>query len=473
LLRPKRRLSANATIDQEKHIMNISRRNTLKALSAGALASGLNGFTLPFAHAQSAPSDYKALVCIFLFGGNDGNNMIIPADAAGYAGYSAIRSVDSGINIAQSELLTFKPSNTSATYGFHPSLSAIHPLFGQGKLAILANAGPLLAPTSKAQYQAGMNRPDQLFSHSDQQAQWQSGISDQPSRTGWGGRLADAVLPLNGSNTFPVLTSVAGSALYTTGNKQSPLAIPSSGSFGLTGLTGTDAMTRARATALSSLLQEGKDHLLVKAAAEQTEQAIALSAKVNPIITSTTSSVANLFTTTGNSLATQLLQVAKLIEARATIGLSRQIFFVSLGGFDTHNNQITTQQTLLGYVGAAMKSFYDATVALGVANNVTTFTLSDFGRTFKPAAGGGSDHAWGNHHMVMGGAVKGGTMYGSFPEHRLGGADDVSSEGRWLPTTSVDQYAATLASWFGVPASGLATVAPNIGAFANKNLGFV
>jgi uncharacterized protein (DUF1501 family) len=453
--------------------MNISRRNTLKALSAGALASGLSGFTLPFAHAQAAPSDYKALVCIFLFGGNDGNNMIIPADAAGYAGYSAIRGVDSGINIAQSELLTFKPSNTSSTYGFHPALSGIHPLFGQGKLAVIANAGPLLAATTKAQYVAGVNRPDQLFSHSDQQAQWQSGISDQAARTGWGGRLADAVAAMNGGSTFPTLTSVAGSALYTTGNLQSPLAIPSSGTFGLSGLTGTDAMTRARATALNALMQQGKDHLLVKAAAEQTEQAIALSAKVNPIITATTSSVASLFNTTGNSLSAQLLQVAKLIEARASIGLSRQIFFVSLGGFDTHNNQINTQQTLLTQVGNAMKSFFDATVSLGVANNVTSFTLSDFGRTFKPAAGGGSDHAWGNHHMVMGGAVKGGTMYGTFPEHRLGGPDDVSTEGRWLPTTSVDQYAATLASWFGVPAAQLATVAPNIGAFSSKNLGFV
>ncbi len=453
--------------------MNISRRNTLKALSAGALASGLGGFTLPFAQAQTAPSDYKALVCVFLFGGNDGNNMIIPADAAGYAAYSGIRSVDSGINIAQSELLTFKPSNTSSSYGFHPAMAPIHPLFGQGKLAVIANAGPLVAPITKAQYQAGINRPDQLFSHSDQQAQWQTGISDQPSRTGWGGRLADAIASMNGNNTFPVLTSVAGSALYTTGNTQSPLAIPSSGSFGLTGLTGTDAMTKARAAALSALLQEGKDHLLVKAAAEQTEQAIALSAKVNPIIAATNSSVANLFTTTGNSLAAQLLQVAKLIEARASIGLKRQIFFVSLGGFDTHNNQIAVQQALLANVSAAMKSFYDATTALGVANNVTTFTLSDFGRTFKPAAGGGSDHAWGNHHLVMGGAVKGGALYGTFPEHRLGGPSDVSNEGRWLPTTSVDQYASTLATWFGVPAAQLVSVAPNIGAFANKNLGFV
>ena len=454
--------------------MNLSRRNTLKALSAGALASGLNGFTLPFAHAQTAPSDYKALVCIFLFGGNDGNNMIIPADAAGYAAYNAVRGVDSNINIAQSELLTFKPSNKSSTYGFHPAMSAIHPLFDQGKLAVIANAGPLLAPTTKAQYLAGISRPDQLFSHSDQQAQWQSTISDQAARTGWGGRLADSVAAMNGSNTFPVLTSVAGATLYTTGNSQSPLSIPSSGgTFTLSGLTGTDAISKARAAALNSLLLQGKDHMLVKAAAEQTEQAIALSAKVNPIITGTTSSVTSLFTTAGNNLAAQLLQVAKLIEARAAIGLSRQIFFVSLGGFDTHTNQINTQQTLLGYVSSAMKSFYDATASLGVANNVTTFTLSDFGRTFKPAAGGGSDHAWGNHHMVMGGAVKGGAMYGTFPVQQLGGVDDVSTEGRWLPTTSVDQYAATLATWFGVPASGLASVAPNIGAFANKNLGFV
>ena len=332
---------------------------------------------------------------------------------------------------------------------------------------------PLLAPTTKAQYLSGVNRPDQLFSHSDQQAQWQSSVSDQASRTGWGGRLADAVASMNGSNTFPVLTSVAGSALYTTGNVQSPLAIPSSGTFGLTGLTATDAATRARASALNTLLLQGKDHLLVKAAAEQTEQAIALSAKVNPIISANSATVTSLFNTAGNNLSAQLLQVAKLIEARAAIGLSRQIFFVSLGGFDTHNNQLATQQTLLGYVGAAMKSFYDATTALGVANNVTSFTLSDFGRTFKPAAGGGSDHAWGNHHLVMGGAVKGGVMYGAFPEHRLGGTSDVSSEGRWLPTTSVDQYASTLATWFGVPAAQLASVAPNIGAFANKNLGFV
>ncbi len=453
--------------------MNISRRNTLKALSAGALASGLGGFTLPFASAQAAPSDYKALVCIFLFGGNDGNNVIIPADAAGYAAYSAVRGTDSGINIAQSELLTFRPSNTSTTYGFHPALSSVHPLFDQGKLAVIANTGPLLAPITKAQYLAGVSRPDQLFSHSDQQAQWQSSVSDQVSRTGWGGRLADAIASMNGSNTFPVLTSVAGSALYTTGNSQSPLAIPSAGTFGLSNITGTDAITRARVTALNALLQQGKDHLLVKAAAEQTEQAIALSAKVNPIISATTSSVASLFNTTGNSLSAQLLQVAKLIEARASIGLSRQIFFVSLGGFDTHSNQINTQQNLLTQVGNAMKSFYEATVSLGVANNVTSFTLSDFGRTFKAAAGGGSDHAWGNHHLVMGGAVKGGAMYGTFPEQRLGGPDDVATEGRWLPTTSVDQYAATLASWFGVPTNQLVTVAPNIGAFANKNLGFV
>ena len=454
--------------------MNLTRRNTLKALSAGALASGLTGFTLPFARAQSAPSDYKALVCIFLFGGNDGNNMIIPADAAGYAAYNAVRGPDSNINIAQADLLTFKPRNSSSTYGFHPAMSAVHPLFDQGKLAVIANAGPLLAPTTKAQYLAGVNVPYQLFSHSDQQAQWQSTISNQPARSGWGGRLADGVASMNGGNPFPVLTSIAGSTLYTTGNTQSPLSLPASGgSFSLSGLTGNDAITKARAAALNTILLQGKDHLLVKAAAEQTAQAIEFSAKVNPIITATNSSVTSLFTTTGNSLASQLLQVAKLIEARATIGLSRQIFFVSLGGFDTHNNQINTQQTLLGNVSAAMKSFYDATATLGVANNVTTFTLSDFGRTFKPSAGGGSDHAWGNHHMVMGGAVKGGAMYGTFPVQQLGGVDDVTTEGRWVPSVSVDQYAATLATWFGVPDSGLTAVAPNIGAFANKNLGFV
>ncbi len=448
----------------------MDRRHFLNALSAGTLAASLDRYAL----AQTAPqSDYKALVCLFLYGGNDGNNMIIPTENAGYNAYASVRSAASGLNIAQNTLLPFKVGNMRESLGLHPNMTGLHSVAQAGKLAVLSNVGPLLAPTTKAEYLAYQKRPDNLFSHSDQQAQWQSALSNEASRLGWGGRLADVIAPMNGINTFPVTTSVAGSTLYVTGNQQSPLTIPSSGTFGLNGF-GTSAAQQARLTALNQLLALDKQHALSKVASDQTQQAIALANTVNPIISNAGSAMTTLFTTQGNGLAAQLLQVAKLIEARAAIGLKRQIFFVSIGGFDTHTTQLQVQGDLLALVSSAMKSFYDATVQLGVANNVTTFTLSDFGRTFKAAAGttAGSDHAWGNHHLIMGGAVNGG-LYGKMPVMELGGADDVTSEGRWLPATSVDQYAATLASWFGVEDAKLTQIAPNLNAFAAKDLGFL
>ncbi len=448
-----------------------ARRDFLHTLTAGATLATLTRFGLTPAVAQTA-TDYKALVCIFLFGGNDGNNVIIGADSAGYAAYSAVRNASSGINITQSELLQFQPKNDARVFGMHPSLAKIHPLFASGQLAVLANTGPLNRPLTMAQYKTGADNPYQLFSHADQQAQWQSAVSDAPSRTGWGGRVADAVKTMNGNAVMPVTTSIAGNVLFAQGSATSALTLPSSGTFGLSD-TATSAAARARQQALLALLGEGRDQTLVAETADGLANAINLSTIVNPVISATNSTVQALFDTTGNSLAAQLQQVAKLIAARDTFGVKRQVFFVSLGGFDTHTNQLATQITLLSQVDSAMRSFYDATQALGVADKVTTFTQTDFGRTFKPAAGGGSDHAWGNHHLIMGGAVKGGAMYGTFPTTVLNGPDDVSSEGRWLPTTSVDQYAATLASWFGVPASQLSTVAPNLNAFSVKNLGFV
>jgi uncharacterized protein (DUF1501 family) len=450
----------------------MERRDFLTALSASAMASTMGSFG-GFARAQTAPTaDYKALVCIFLQGGNDANNMVIPASAAGYAGYAGVRTPASGLNLPLADLVTFRSGNMTEPLGLHPVMSALRPVAESGKLAVLANTGTMLAPISKAEYLAYKDRPDNLFSHSDQVAQWQSVISNEPSRLGWGGRLADAIAPMNAGVNFPAGTSVSGNTLYLAGSSQSSLTLPATGAFTLNGF-GTSTAQTTRLAALNQLLSLQNDNMLAKAASDEIAQAIALSAKVNPIITSTTSPVVSLFTTAGNPLAAQLLQVAKLIEARAAIGLKRQIFFVSLGGFDTHTNQIATQSDLLGDVGNAMRSFYDATVSLGVANNVTTFTMSDFGRTFKPAAGGspGSDHGWGSHHLIMGGAVKGG-LYGKMPTLELSGPDDVSKEGRWLPTTAVDQYVGTLASWFGIPAADLAKVAPNIGKFATKNLGF-
>ena len=449
----------------------MNRRDFLRrsgALTAAGLAGNLDLVSLS-AHAQAA-ADYRALVCIFLFGGNDGNNLLLPADSAGYAQYAAVRGAGSGIALTQAELLPIQPANLDTPFGLHPALKELQPLFAGGQLAAIANVGTLTQPTSKAQYAAGV-RPDSLYSHSDQQNQWQTSIASGTARTGWGGRLADVLAPQAGG-AFPVITSTAGVTLFVTGTASRPLAIPVTGGFGLSGYNNGPA-AKARLAALNSLLAIDRGNTFVDAASAITEQAIALSATVNPILTSTASAVAPLFAGQSSSIARQLLAVARMIEARAATGARRQIFFVSLGGFDTHANQLATQQTLFGQLSPAWKAFYDATVQLGVAQQVTSFTLSDFGRTFKPAAGGGSDHAWGNHHLVLGGAVKGGMLYGRYPTLTLAGPDDAEREGRWIPTTAVDQYGATLAKWLGASTTDLAQVFPNLARFPVDNLGFL
>lgn len=430
------------------------------------------------AAAPAAAADYKALVCIFLFGGIDMNNVIIPYD--NYADYAKVRPT-SGIGIPQANLLQIQPpSQGGLKYGFNPNLSpevansaatpGLLPIWQQGKLAVLCNVGTLVQPITRSQFLAGTvtgARPDNLFSHSDQQDQWQSSISANTKAqqlTGWGGRIADATAGLNGTATFPMIISTAGDTLFSTGKSSLPL-VPSTGLRGFTSPINNDA----RYQAMRQLLASDTGVALVASASQTMTSAIDNTALLNSATAS--GGVTTVFPST--TLGNQLRTVANAIKARAALGVSRQIFFVSYSGWDTHNNEIGVHNNQLPQVAQAMYAFYKATEEIGVADAVTTFTLSDFARTLQPASGGGTDHAWGSHHLVMGGSVKGGDFYGKFPNLVLSGPDDSSDEGRWIPTTAVDQYAATLAQWYGLAASDVPTVFPNIGRFASSNLGFL
>jgi uncharacterized protein (DUF1501 family) len=433
-------------------------------LGTAALLSAFDRFSrLDAAVSSQAAADYRALVCIFLFGGNDGNNTVIPYDD--YAAYGAVRG--SALNIPKASLLPVNAPSQKAAFGLHPSLVELQSLYSGGHLAVLANVGTLAAPITRAQYLSGGPAPDSLFSHADQQSLWQAGVpftNIPQASTGWGGRLADATVSLN-TGHFPMVVSVAGVPLFTTGVSARPL-VPGSGLSGFS----TSAVSKARYAALRSILQADSSMTLVGAANTITANGIDDVATLNAALAQVPA-LKTVFPTT--SLGGQLLKIAQVIASRDALQMNRQIFFASLGGFDTHTDELNTQQTLLAQVSQAMGAFYDATVELGVAPQVTSFTLSDFGRTFLPASGGGTDHAWGNHHFVMGGSVKGGDFYGTFPTLALSGPSDASNEGRWLPTTSVDEYGATLAQWYGVAPKDLPAVFPYIGRFATNNLGFL
>ena len=439
--------------------MTLNRRHFLGQAAALAGASAL-----PLQAAPLAGSDYRALVCVFLYGGNDGNNMVVPTDSAGYAAYAKARgnAASGGLTLQQSSLAQLAGSSI----GLHGALAPLAGLLTQGRLAVQANVGTLVKPITMAQFRAsGALVPPNLFSHNDQQGQWQQGISGAMPGTGWAGRVAD-LMPATG---VPMVLSVSGNSVFINGLSNDGLAIGSGGSFAIRGF-GSSPNTNPLYKLYTDLLQLPQAGAEQRAAASVLNQALKASTALNTAV-STGGSVAGLFNGQNNSLAQQLLTVAKLIEARQSLGATRQIFFVSIGGFDTHNDQLAQQQNLFSQLGPALQSFYDATQQLGVAQAVTTFTASDFARTLQPASGGGTDHAWGNHQFVIGGAVKGG-LYGRMPQLVLGGADDVSDEGRWLPTTSVEQMGATLAGWLGVAAGDLGAVFPNLGNFSQRNLGY-
>jgi uncharacterized protein (DUF1501 family) len=458
------------------------RHTSCGVVSASALLSGLGRFALIDALAQAPPGGYRALVCVFLFGGNDANNMVIPYTDYDVT-YGAVRS-GAVFAVPQADLLQINPPSTPGlTFGLHPRLDdsfggtpSLYGLWNQGRVAVVCNTGPLIQPISRADYLAGTARPYQLFSHSDQQNLWQTAYANAPKQTGWGGSTVDNT---GGSPGFPVVASTGGVTVFSTGQNTRPLVLaaaptPLNGALKLFKY-GNNPPEQALIDALTF---DGQDPMpaLVQGATQITTGSLAASASLNsdPML-------ATIFP--NSSLGNQLKQVAKLISLAPQLGVSKQVFFVSLGGFDTHTGQgaFNTNQGqagLLSQLSQAIGAFYSATLELGVSGAVTLFTSSDFSRTFVPGGGAtGTDHAWGSHQLVVGDSVVGSDFYGQFPSLAIGMDQDTDSgagaRGRWIPTTSVDQYAATLADWYGLDPNNRPLVFPNIGNFSQQTLGFL
>ena len=517
-------------MSSDQHLRLRTRRDFIRQASCAAVGTlALTGTIRDLRLINSAMAQtgvntgYKALVCLFLSGGNDANNWIVPTDTTTYDAYAAIRA---NLALPKSSLLPLwaDAAGTTAyvdaaghTHGFHPGCPELQTLFREDKLAVMFNVGTLVRPTTRAQYLANSKfyTPPQLFSHSDQVTQWQTSIPDAPPTTGWGGRVADLLaatanpignismsVSLNGANTFEIGNLISQYEVATTG------AVVPSGSL----MTGTGARVRA----LKDILGLSHGNLQRTAYAGVVKNALAVGDALNTNIgpyrdpTDSPSSYSSqsasapwrwntglpgIYTTAvqanglggfpNTTLGTQLKMVARLIAARGPgeFNMNRQIFFCGVGGYDTHTSQVLVNGVddpanangahykLLDEVSACMFAFQRAMEQLGISDKVTTFTASDFSRTL-PTNSQGSDHGWGSHHLIMGGAVKGGQTYGQLPTFAINGPDDTGL-GRWIPTLAVDQYSATLASWFGVDSGNLATIFPNLSRFPTSDLGFM
>ena len=438
------------------------------AQSLGFLAAGgcLGRFSRLYA-AASETNDYRALVCIFMLGGNDGNNLIVPikTEKQSYSDYIRVRGTIAGL--PQNSLGVIATANGKEMYGLHARLDRLRDLYSRGKLAVVANVGTLVRPISREQYQQGAAVPLNLFSHSDQQQQWQMASIPGAPHNGWAGRAADLVSIRSAPSRFPIGVSTAGNSLFLTGELPEVSII--NGQLGLDGSDGSIA-ENARDAAFQQIVKFPTGMALIQKANQVAADGLNAAKELNGAL-SAGSSLKTPFPST--SLGKQLQQVARVMNVRKELGAQRQIFYVAIGDFDTHTDSMRRQDVLLADMAASMSAFYDATVEMQIERQVVTFTESEFGRTLQPSSGAGTDHAWGSHHLVMGGAVKAADVYGVFPVLALQGPEDVTGRGVWVPTISLDQYGATLASWFGVADDSLTKVFPNLGNFSPRKLAFV
>lgn len=455
---------------------NASRREFLKAASLLSVAGSatpwaVNLASIGAAAAQTAPTDYKALVCIFLYGGNDHSNMIVPADSASYQLYAQSRTnlALAQDSLAATTLATTNPSLSGRQVAMRAEMAPLKALYDQQRLGVLVNVGALRVPTTLAQYRArSVPLPPSLFSHNDQVVNWQvSPSAREGARVGWGGRIGDLFASANQYQNFTCM-SASGTAVFLAGTTATQMQIGNNGAVQINALNAQTLFgARQVGPALRTLMTAERAHVLEKDYNAINRRAAEAAAALNSALASTT--LTTTFPNTG--LGNQLRNVARVIAARNALGARRQVFHVSIGGFDQHSGLVNGHGPLWATISNAMTAFYAATVELGVQNNVVAFTGSDFGRTLN-SNGDGSDHGWGAHHLVMGGAVRGGQLYGTMPTVTLGGPEDVG-RGNLLPSTAVVQYAATLARWFGVPASDLNTVIPGASEFPTTDLGFL
>ncbi len=427
--------------------------------------------------AQGVPGDdSKALVCLFLFGGNDANNMLVPYDPAAYQAYAANRGI---LALPRDGLLPLNATGDDGReFAFHPAMGPLRSIFDAGDLAMIANVGTLVAPITKAEYQnGGAAIPPHLFSHNDQQVQWQTSVPESHRRVGWGGRLADLLQSLNAESNISMNVSLAGNNFFQVGDEVVQYHMTPNGSIGLNAYDAGWAPVRQRYDAMDDVRTRGYGQIFEQEYANVLNRAIANDTLLKATFDGVPDHKDKFVRSTDengrlNRVADQLQMILRMIEARQTLGMKRQIFFAALGGFDTHDAQLEDHHALLGQLSAALADFHEATETLEISDQVTLFTASDFNRTFN-SNGKGSDHAWGSHHMVMGGAVRGGRLYGRMPELEINGPDDTGSRGSWIPSVSVDEMAAGMARWFGVSEADLPLVLPNIGRFSRTDLDFM